>query len=194
MPTATVPLTFAALPEMSPLILEPAKEVIKVGSEYDPVVTTPLVTVAALPDKLAVIVPAEKLPEASRATIVLAVFAEVALLVTVNVLLPDWLAVKLADPVSPVPDTPRDNAPLLIAGKVVHVWSPRRYVDADAVPDANRAVPTVPVDRLEAFKLVSELLAPLIVLFVSVWVPVNVATVLSTAKVVLDRVNPVPAE
>ena len=43
----------------------------------------------ALPDKVAVIVPAEKLPEASRATMVEAVFAFVALEVTVNVELPD---------------------------------------------------------------------------------------------------------
>lgn len=39
----------------------------------------------ALPDKEAVIVPALKLPEASRATMVLAVLADVALEVTVKV-------------------------------------------------------------------------------------------------------------
>ena len=51
--------------------------------------------VVALPLKDAVIVPAEKLPEASLATTVEAVFALVALLVTVNVALPAWLAVKV---------------------------------------------------------------------------------------------------
>ena len=43
----------------------------------------------ALPDNEAVMVPAEKLPDASLATIVDAVFALVALDVTVNVVLPD---------------------------------------------------------------------------------------------------------
>jgi hypothetical protein len=43
------------------------------------------VAVEALPLKVAVIVPALKLPDASRATIVEAVFALVALEVTVNV-------------------------------------------------------------------------------------------------------------
>jgi hypothetical protein len=43
------------------------------------------VAVEALPDNVAVIVPALKLPEASRATIVEAVFRLVALDVTVNV-------------------------------------------------------------------------------------------------------------
>ena len=42
------------------------------------VVYTPLVTVLALPDNVAVIVPALKLPEASLATTLDAVFAEVA--------------------------------------------------------------------------------------------------------------------
>ena len=43
-------------------------------------------------------VPAVKSPFASRATIALAVLAEVALLVTVNVELPDALAVNEAEP------------------------------------------------------------------------------------------------
>ena len=46
------------------------------------------VAVEALPFSVAVIVPALKLPEASRATIVLAVFALVAFDVTVKVALP----------------------------------------------------------------------------------------------------------
>ena len=48
----------------------------------------------AVPLREAVIVPALKLPEASLATMALAVFALVALLVTVKVALVAWLAVK----------------------------------------------------------------------------------------------------
>jgi hypothetical protein len=44
-----------------------------------------LVAVDALPDNVAVIVPAEKLPDESRATMVEPVFALVAFEVTVNV-------------------------------------------------------------------------------------------------------------
>jgi hypothetical protein len=47
------------------------------------------VAVDALPDKEAVIVPAEKLPDASRATIADTVFALVAFEVTVKVEFPD---------------------------------------------------------------------------------------------------------
>ena len=53
---------------------------------------------------MAVIVPAEKLPDASRATIALAVFKLVAFDVTVNVDAPEPLYV--VDPDSPVPETP----------------------------------------------------------------------------------------
>ena len=49
----------------------------------------------AVPVKAAVIVPAVKLPEASRATMVEAVFALVAFDVTVNVAAADWLAVNV---------------------------------------------------------------------------------------------------
>jgi hypothetical protein len=74
-----------------------------------------VVAVVALPDKEAVIVPAVKLPEASLATIVDAVFALVALDVTVNELAPAWLAVNEAEPDRPVPDTAIVNAPLFAA-------------------------------------------------------------------------------
>ena len=56
----------------------------------------------ALPDNVAVIVPALKLLEASRATIVDAVFAEVALEVTVNVAAPELL--YDVEPDNPVPE------------------------------------------------------------------------------------------
>lgn len=70
-----------------------------------------VVAVEALPDRVAVIVPAEKLPEASRATIVDAVLALVALEVTVKVEFPDWLAVNEAEPDNPVPETLRVRVP-----------------------------------------------------------------------------------
>jgi hypothetical protein len=73
------------------------------------------VAVEALPDNAAVIVPALKLPEASRATIVEAVFRLVALDATVNVEAPAWLAVNEAEPDRPVPDTAIVSAPLLAA-------------------------------------------------------------------------------
>jgi len=59
------------------------------------------VAVDALPDSVAVIVPAEKLPEASRATMVEPVFPLVALDDTVNVDPPAWLAVKGLSQTSP---------------------------------------------------------------------------------------------
>ena len=80
-----------------------------------------VVAVVALPLNAAVIVPALKFPEASRATIVLAVFALVALDVTVKVLLPDWLAVNDAEPDKPVPDTPSVSVPFPIVGGVIQV-------------------------------------------------------------------------
>jgi hypothetical protein len=60
---------------------------------------------------VAVIVAAAKLPPASRATIVDAPLAELALDVTVNVLLPDWFAVNVAEPEIPVPDVPIVKVP-----------------------------------------------------------------------------------
>ena len=66
---------------------------------------------------MAEIVPALKLPDASRATTVEAVFKLVALDVTVNVELPDWLAVNVAEPDKPVPDTAIVSVPLLTVGK-----------------------------------------------------------------------------
>jgi len=76
------------------------------------------VAVEALPLKAAVIVPAEKLPEASRATMVEAVFAFVAFEVTVNVAAPAWLAVNVCDPDKPVPDTFIVNVPLFTPAAV----------------------------------------------------------------------------
>ena len=102
-----------------------------------------VVTVEAFPFKAAVIVPALKLPEPSRATIVDAVFALVALDVTVNVALVDWLAVKVCDPDRPVPDTFMVSVPLLTLAAVVAVLAlPFRLavmVPALKLPDASRA-------------------------------------------------------
>jgi hypothetical protein len=62
-----------------------------------------VVAVEALPLNVAVIVPALKFPEPSLATIVDAVFALVALEVTVNVCAE--LPLNVAEPDNPVPDT-----------------------------------------------------------------------------------------
>jgi hypothetical protein len=69
------------------------------------IATTPVMFVA-LPLKLAVIVPALKLPDVSLETIVLTVLALVALLATVKVALVVAFAENEADPVRPIPDTP----------------------------------------------------------------------------------------
>jgi hypothetical protein len=66
-----------------------------------------LVTLLAVPLNVAVIVPALKLPEASRATIAEPVFAEVALDVTVNVAAPELL--NVVEPERPVPDVFKVN-------------------------------------------------------------------------------------
>lgn len=75
-----------------------------------------LVMLLAVPLNVAVIVPALKLPEASRATMVDAVLAFVALDVTVNEDAPAWLAVNDAEPDSPVPETAIVNVPLFATG------------------------------------------------------------------------------
>jgi len=93
----------------------PAKLLAVVAVVAEPAVVA-LVAVVALPLKEAVIVPALKLPEPSRATIVEPVFAFVALEVTVNVAAPAWLAVNVCEPDKPVPDTFIVNVPLFIAG------------------------------------------------------------------------------
>jgi hypothetical protein len=75
----------------------------------------------AEPLNVAVMVPALKLPDASRATIVEAVLALVALDVTVKVALVAWLAVNVCEPDNPVPDTANVKVPLLTFDAVVAV-------------------------------------------------------------------------
>jgi hypothetical protein len=100
------------------------------------------VAVDALPDNAAVIVPAEKLPEASRATMVEPVFALVAFDATVNVAAPAWLAVNVCEPDKPVPDTFIVNVPLLTLAAVVAVlalpFKAAVIVPALKLPDASR--------------------------------------------------------
>jgi hypothetical protein len=60
-------------------------------------------------------------PSASLATIVFAPLAELALDVTVNVLLPDWFAVNVADPDIPVPDVFMFNVPSFAVVTVAQV-------------------------------------------------------------------------
>ena len=86
--------------------------------------------------------------------IALAVFKFVAFEVTVKVTLLDESAVNVAEPDRPVPDVAIVKVPLLGADSAAQVWSPRKYVELLAVPEAKRAVATVPEDRLEAFKVV----------------------------------------
>ena len=72
-----------------------------------------------------------------------AVFAFVAFDATVNVELPDWLAVKVAEPDRPVPETAIDSVPLLTFAAVVAVLAlPFKLavmVPAEKLPDASRA-------------------------------------------------------
>lgn len=102
-------------------VAEPDRPVPEVASVrlFDTCVA--VVAVDAFPLNAAVMVPALKLPEASRATMVDAVLALVALEVTVNVEFPDWLAVNEALPDKPVPDTAIVNVPLLTVAGVVQL-------------------------------------------------------------------------
>ena len=128
------------------------------------VIVPAVVAVVALPLKAAVIVPAEKLPEASRATIVDAVLALVALEVTVNVAALDWLAVKVCDPDKPVPDTASVNVPLFTLAAVVAVVAfPDKaavIVPAEKFPDASRATMVEAVLTDVAFEVTVNELAP----------------------------------
>lgn len=85
------------------------------------VVALAVVAVVAFPLRAAVIVPALKLPDASRATMVDAVLAFVAFDVTVNVAAPVWFAVNVAEPESPVPDVFIVRVPLPIVGGVTQL-------------------------------------------------------------------------
>lgn len=148
LPIATVPVTFAAVPVVFwlPAVLTPGRLM-----SAEPLKLTPpmlravwrVVAVVALPLNAAVIVPALKLPEASRATMVEAVFALVAFDATVNVELPDWLAVNVAEPDRPVPETAIVNVPLLTFAAVVAVvalpLSAAVMVPAEKLPEASRA-------------------------------------------------------
>ena len=119
----------------------------------------------------AVIVPAEKLPEPSRATIVDAVLALVALDVTVNVAALDWLAVKVCDPDKPVPDTFNVNVPLFTLAAVVAVdalpFKAAVIVPAVKLPDASRATMVEAVLADVAFEVTVNVAA-------DAWLAVNV--------------------
>ena len=80
-----------------------------------------LVADEAAPLRVAVIVPALKLPDASLATMVDTVFAFVAFDVTVNVAAEDWLDVNVCEPDKPVPDTFIVSVPLFTLLAVVAV-------------------------------------------------------------------------
>jgi hypothetical protein len=82
------------------------------------------------------------------------VLAFVAFDVTVNVELPDWLAVKEAEPDRPVPETAKDSAPLLTFAAVVAVLAlPFKLavmVPAEKLPEPSRATIALPVFALVA--------------------------------------------
>jgi hypothetical protein len=122
------------------------------------------VAVDALPDKAAVIVPALKFPDASRATIADAVFALVALDVTVNVAALDWLAVKVCDPDNPVPDTFIVKVPLFTFDAVVAVealpFKAAVIVPALKFPDASRATMVLAVLAFVALDVTVKVAAP----------------------------------
>jgi hypothetical protein len=105
-----------------------------------------VVAVVALPLNAAVTVPAEKLPEASRNTMVLAVFALVAFDDTVYVAAPEPLYV--ADPEIPFPDVfmvrvfrllPRDT-PEIVPFTHDGAAAPLARITWPAVPAARKAV------------------------------------------------------
>ena len=127
--------------------------------------------VVALPLKAAVIVPALKLPEASRATIVDAVLALVAFDVTVNVAALDWLAVNVCDPDNPVPATAIVSVPLLTLAAVVAVVAlpdnEAVIVPAEKFPDASRATMVEAVLADVAFEVTVNVAA-------DAWLAVNV--------------------
>jgi hypothetical protein len=132
--------------------------------------------VEALPERAAVIVPAEKFPDASRATIAEAVFALVALLVIVTApvaaftLIPVPLVASDKTPVfaivtaeEPLKEVPLKPVPIVRAFVVVAVTTME--------PPSDTALPLMVTDEFVSdplAMLVSVLLAPLIVLFVSV--------------------------
>ena len=93
----------STLPLASTVIVPPPLRFLLDLCADDLVVALTLLNKLALPVSVAVIVPALKLPDASRATIAEAVFALVAFEVTVNVAAAEPLYV--VDPLKPVPDT-----------------------------------------------------------------------------------------
>lgn len=182
----------AALPDVFwlPAVLTPGKLM-----SADPLNETPpmflavcrVVAVVALPLRAAVIVPALKLPEPSRATIAPAVFALVAFEVTVNVELPDWLAVKVAEPDRPVPETARVNVPLLTLAAVVAVDAlPFRaavIVPAEKLPEPSRSTIWLPVFALVAVMvalLAWLVIVPAVVAVVAL--PLSVAVMVAALK------------
>jgi hypothetical protein len=160
----------AAVPVMRPLKLP------VVAETEPPLRFVAVVAVDALPERAAVIVPAEKLPDASRATIAVAVFALVALLVIVMApvavftLIPVPLAASDSTPVfvivtaaEPLNEVPFNPDPIVSAFVVFAVTTME--------PPSDTALPLMVTDEFVSdplAMLVSVLLAPLIVLFVSV--------------------------
>lgn len=203
----------------APVVVAP-KFIIAVVAVDAPVpplaIATIPVTLEALPltspVRFAVIVLALKLPDESLKTIVLVEFELVALLSTVKVTLLEVLAEKLAEPESPLPETARVNVPFLISPEtaIVSVVVGNVKVLLEGVADAiSKVVPLdVPLNLNPELPIVEVLIVEVLivevlivgefivgdvsVLFVKVWLPVKVTTVLFMENDVPVKVRPVP--
>ena len=133
--TLAVPLNDALVQLMSP-VAEIVLPVVNCAAEE---------AVEALPDRVAVMVPALKFPDASRATIVLAVFTSVALDVTVKVWADEPL--NVAEPDKPVPDVASVR---LFETRVAVPLKVAVIVPALKLPEASRATMALAVFALVA--------------------------------------------
>jgi hypothetical protein len=206
----------AAEPEVFwlPAVLTPGRSMFAEPLKLTPPIVRAVcsvVAVVALPLNAALTVPALKLPEASRATMVLPVLVFVALEVTVKVAALDWLAVNVCEPDKPTPDTLIVKVPLFTFAAVVAVLAlPFRLaviVPAEKLPEASRATIAFAVFALVA--VVLELGMEIVVFVTLVTCPCALVTKTGTVDaepyvpavpvlVMLNwvpvRVNPVPAE
>jgi hypothetical protein len=129
-----------------------------------------LVAVDALPFNVAVIVPALKLPDPSRATTLLAVFAEVASTAHVVAALPLKLLPVKYDPrdnvfgvlAVMVPEPPRDiDVPFTVTDLLASVTAPELTVKSELLNDATPLALVVAV-ATEIVPLATSILVPII--------------------------------
>jgi hypothetical protein len=191
LPVVSVPratLSAAMVAEIVALA-EPSKDADPVTSPERAMVLAVASAVAevALPLKDAVIVPALKFPDASLATIVDAVFAEVAFEVTVNVTLSLSFAVNVADPLSPVPDVASVRVPSLAGSTAVvdtAVTSPFAFTVIVGMLLPLPKVPTLLLTVANVVTVFAEVISPerFGILVVVVAVPARVAVIVPALK------------